>query len=536
MLSFFRSWKKSLVLWAGISAAILIGTPGAFAHSHESWYTDVRRHWAENYVQILWDEGITDGYSVRSIHPFFGRRTRSRYYPDRSIYTDSWLTLLARTFDLQRQAVPRIFFDITHPHRLHGGQEVHGLLQAAGRAGFMPGPSLRPRSSLTREAAAAALVRSLGLAEYAQSLTPAEILQRLQPFKDAHSLSRSLRPLIAAAVEMGIVQGYPDRTLRPRSNLRRSEASAMVARSALVRAIASPNPFAPDGDGFEEETVFSLSSLRNRNMSDWRLAVTDDRGSLIWQVRSKAGDTHMPGSVIWRGNRNDGGSVPAGRYYYQAFLNDRKGHAHQSVRQPLDLLYRRLETALHPAAAAPGETFSLQASTEGDGQAVTYTWLDETTNFDAAGPHMALRQNWSARSVAVPALAEGFYPIEVRALYPGTSRTQMLWLNVRTPVGITGQTRPEPVYAGIDLIVEAKTRGQVHRVAAIFEDGFELDLALAENGEDIWAGAYPVPPGTEMRPYTLELTATGPSGSASDWVIYTVAGHPLAELIFMLTD
>jgi hypothetical protein len=86
----------------------------------------------------------------------------------------------------------------------------------------------QPDQPLTREAAIAALVRALGMDGSAGS-------QSLGRFSDASQLQAENAPLVATAVERGLVQGYPDQTLRGAQSISRAEAAVLITRAQAFK-------------------------------------------------------------------------------------------------------------------------------------------------------------------------------------------------------------------------------------------------------------------------------------------------------------
>lgn len=365
----------------------------------------------------------------------YPNKSSSRYLPDEKMLRNAWMTLLAGVFELG-PLVPPYYSDVRFPHNIASGREVSGYIHAGGHAGFWPGSVLRPLEPLARQDAVAALIRSLGLSDFAASLSRDQVDELLGRFRDASQVERGLRPLIAAAVHLQIVEGYPDGTLRPDRHLSRAEASAIVARSALIRALAQPNPFSPDGDGFEDVTVFALKGLRNRNIRRWSLTIVDGQGRRVWGTGQNG---KLPASVTWIGRHEGGSELPAGTYYYQAFLEDVKGQEHSSVKMPLEIIYRRLTAYLEPSQVLPGDAFIVTALTTGDAQKVTLAWAGG----QAALPYMG-DGHWQAGDTVPHNLAPGAYPVTVTAQFPGVSREVTLWLHVGTPNSQGGGGEPDP--------------------------------------------------------------------------------------------
>lgn len=516
-----------------LMASVLAGAGGARgAHPREDWYEDMKGHWAEHYVRILWEEGVTDGYLLQRGEDNW----YYRYYPDSSMLRDSWATLLARVFSIPGNSRGTYYFDISPPHFLDGGQQVYALLQGAGDAGFLSGPFLRPKETLVREDAMSSLVKSLGLAGYSLSLPPAEVAAILGRFKDGDLVHPDLKPFAAAAVKLGIVEGYPDGTLKPRRPLTRGEASALAARSALIRAWADPNPFSPDGDGYEDETSFYLKGLRNRNLTGWQLTITDAAGIPVKQFTPPPGNPALPPVLPWDGTGADG-PLPDGEYFYQAFLTDTKGQVHSSALMPLTILRRGLAASLEPGEGPPGTQFTVKAVTRGDARQVTFTFPGRRPLPLLPAGSAGTGYRWEGQGTIPRGTPPGLHPVLVEASFPGVSRRESPEIRVILPPGfmaIEGWVEPNPVAAGEVLTIGAETAGEVDAVSAIMEDRGAVPLDPTAPGK--WEGSYTVPEDAEEREYGLILRGTGPPGTVETELSYRVERTEPVEVTPVLTD
>jgi hypothetical protein len=88
-----------------------------------------------------------------------------------------------------------------------------------------PGGTFGPDKNVTREQAAAMLIRALGLDTS---------LPRADPFPDV-AAARWSAPQIAAAKTLGYVRGYNDGNYRPENNMTRAELAALLTRDAEAR-------------------------------------------------------------------------------------------------------------------------------------------------------------------------------------------------------------------------------------------------------------------------------------------------------------
>ncbi|HEX6989351.1 MAG TPA: S-layer homology domain-containing protein [Bacillota bacterium] len=512
---------------AALGIALLAVLPAAPAAGvDDEPYPDVRGHWAEDYIEVLRDEGVTDGIRVYVYRPYRGWGWETYYRPDRDMLTDEWVVLAAKVFDLP---APKV--DWTH--RLEGGQEVARWLAAADRAGW---PYGRKKDPVTRVEAVDLLIEALGLAPYAASLSPSRVDEILSVYKDDFLLKGRRRRPVAAATLLGIVEGYPDHTFRPDRRLTRAEGATILARSALARADASPNPFYPDGDGYQDETVFTLEGLRNRNLSRWQLAVTDRRGSTLWKTGASRGSSvPLPAQVVWDGVNDKGKGVRPGEYYYRLSLWDLHDQRFDSALKPLIIGQRSLEGGLSPLLVDPGAVLSVWADTWGDATQVKAILIGEGAEATMT-PQSSTGEprRWTA-GITLPAeIDPGPQAVLITARFGPVTRSLTLPFTVRDVLGLEGWLDPTSLAAGETLDVWAETTGQVDAVTATFEDGTEI--VLARQGPHRWQAAYAVPAGTPVGSHPVLLRARGPAGTRQRELWFEITGDLRARVQALLTD
>lgn len=341
----------------------------------DPWYEDLDRHWAEEYVRTLWEEGVSDGdvYTVRRRR---GRRyvdvVCSKFRPDMDATRAQIAMLLVKAMDLDPVS-PRepTFSDVPPGYQAYVDKEAFHYIEAASRAGIM-GPleegRFYPDRATTREDTIASLMRTLGLEEYARSLPPSEVEEILRRYRDRRNIGREYRPYIAAATKLKIVEGYEDGTVKPRKDVTRAEMATMVYRSCLVRASADPGSFSPDGDGFQDTCAFLITGMRNRNARRWVLEIAGYSGATFKTFTGDHLDRRT--SVTWDGTGDRGELLGEGTYYYRAAVEDRHGQTFRSVWKPVSLQFRRLHASLSPDVVSWGDVVRVRASTTGEARRV----------------------------------------------------------------------------------------------------------------------------------------------------------------------
>lgn len=499
------------------------------AHNHEPFYRDLSGHWARSWIEVLWEEGVTDGYQVLTYSPHLGWHRESRFRPDTNMRLDSWTTLAAKVFDLTPIPAER-------NHWLEGGQEVSGWLEAARQAGWLQSP-VYWTDNVTRQVAIRFLVTALDLEPYSLGLSASQVSQALDRYRDRHKIDSSARRYVAAATILGIVEGYPDGTFRPQDYMTRAEAATMLARSALARVSAHPNPFSPDGDGIEDYTDFQLASLRNRNISRWELVVEDGGRRQVWATGTRYGRAPQhPDSVRWDGVDGGGSTLNPGDYFYHFSVWDRNGQQFSSVRKPISLVWRRLQGGLEPADLYPSDTLSVWASTWGDASRVTASvpGLNLTTTLQRERRGSATTPDRWVGSIVIPHDAPpGPQSLTLKAQFGGAERTVNLTFHVRDRVWLQARLEPSITPAGGLVTVYAESSTNVTAVHAAFPDGSQLPLLSPLPGQ--WHRTWIVPVELDQGTYPVVVTAESPYGPRQVELWLTVAGDVREEVQTVLT-
>ncbi|WP_217594223.1 S-layer homology domain-containing protein [Cohnella sp. GbtcB17] len=109
-----------------------------------------------------------------------------------------------------------------------------GIVEGRSEAAF------QPQADITRIEFAAMLLRALGT-----DTGPAE---RALPFTDQGRIPAWASDVVGTAVENGVLQGYPDRTLRPMQRVSRSEMVVIMARAMKWESEPGGTAFADDAD------------------------------------------------------------------------------------------------------------------------------------------------------------------------------------------------------------------------------------------------------------------------------------------------
>lgn len=199
----FRKDASRRRLWRGravslfLTAALLLGmAPGLTLPASAD-------HWADPYLDQLVDWGVI--------------RADQAGDPDAPITRAEFMAVVNRAYGYTEMG-PIPFTDVSP------GDWYYDDVAIAYTAGYMKGTSettASPNASLTREQAVCILGRNMMLKE-----TPGEDLA----FADSRSISGWARGMIKTAVNNYIVNGYPDDTFRPQTDITKGQMAALMTQ------------------------------------------------------------------------------------------------------------------------------------------------------------------------------------------------------------------------------------------------------------------------------------------------------------------
>ncbi len=474
------------------------------------WYTDLGRHWARNYIKVLWEEGVAPPPLNAHLGPGESEWTvPGPFGPDKPADQPVYADMIVRSFPGGRFPPPRFALAAPKP----GGRPEVSTAGLPGQA------QSRPAEPLRRHEAVVTLIEALGLAEFADNLDPADVEIFLSRFRDRTRVPPESRKALALAVHLGIIEGYPDRTVKPMRTMSRAEGATVVYRSCLLLTDADPNPFSPDGDGVEDVTTFYLGSLRNRNARSWNLDVLDASGTVLRHFGSAVGSREMTPSIEWDGRNDDGLLLAPGVYYYQGRLKDRNGIVHYSALKPIVIEGKALLGFAHPTLVLPGEAVRLWAAASGGPASVTVG----LSSFPEAGSVALARLEDDDRTwetfFAIPETAD---PGDCLASFVARWEEEERTAEATFVVGdllVRARLEPNPTTAGGEVAVLACTNLPADACAAValLPSGcggpITVDLAAADGagpgaGERMaWVGSFVVPAETPPGTYTVRVTA-----------------------------
>ena len=455
------------------------------AQAAGSWYVDLDGHWAADEIRVLWEEGVTDGYS----RPDALGRPQTYFLPNAYMERAQFAVLLAKVMGLAPDTTgPPVYPDVPPGYRAGGDLDAYPWVQAGARAGLFPdepGRPFRPGDVIRRDEAVAMLVHALELTWYAERMPESRIEALLGAYRDADRIRPALRRAVAAAVDLAIVVGYGDGFLRPDRSLTRAEGATLIYKSALLRVGADPPSFSPDGDHVQDRTRLGARALLNRNQTGWEVQVLTPDGQ---PVRTWSGQ-RLPASWDWDGRDEGGRPVPAGLYLLRGELVARQGTRFTSAVEPLEVVYHRLVATASPAVVEAGEPVHIQALTEGPVVRVVVHLPGDTAPTPMA---RTAPGTWEAGWTVPEDTEPGSQALVVVAAFPETVRRETVYVDVLPPLWIQGAVAPNPARPGEPVTVTATVPATTDVVT--LHPPNQPSIPLREVGDGRWTARWQVPP------------------------------------------
>lgn len=217
--------KKSVLSLALVLTLVvsLFAGLAVTANAADAEFPDVSGHWAHDEIMYCAENGIVEG------------RDDGNFDPNASILRDEVAAMLDRAFDAA-EVKEVTFKDVTE------GWYVEEVLSAAGKGLFVgyPDGTFCPEDAITRQDAMIAISRLLKVEGEAADL---------KDFKDADAVGSWAVTAVAGVVKAGIVEGYPDGTLRPTNNITRAEFAKIMFE------VLSNLEYKSNGDGTHTATL-----------------------------------------------------------------------------------------------------------------------------------------------------------------------------------------------------------------------------------------------------------------------------------------
>lgn len=516
------------LLILALAAFLLVLRPVPAQCATEPWYADLDNHWARPYIQVLHDEGVTDGWIL-----YFNGNPRSYYRPDWESTRAQLAVLLCKVFRLPEFSPPVPSYpDVPTTYEFienkPGWKWIEGALNG-GIAFVPPGSPFLPDSPISRQDAVELLIRALDLYDYAVGLSDQEVQSFLSLFKDKGQVAPDRRHTMACAIKLGIIDGYEDDTLRPAQSMRRSEAATVVYRSCLIRVTATTDVFSPDGDGVDDTVTFFLSHLRNRNIVQWQMEVRDLQGKVVHAFTPYGSEGSPPEVLTWDGKNAAGQMVPAGQYTYQAWVKDKHNNQFFSIKKPLTLIRHSLSGYCAPTKCKDGTPLNVTASTVPGAVSVSAHFANGDVLYLTPSQE---NTRWTGSKIVGPSLPLGNQPVVIRAEFPYATREITVFFTREKDLWLSPSLDPNPARKGQTVkLLCAASQGINSVTAEVFGQSLHLEL----NPAGIWAGDVRVPMTVEEGDYPVVFRGTDGEDQLENTIILSVSGSTAASVTYVLT-
>ncbi|CDX01425.1 S-layer domain-containing protein [Desulfitobacterium hafniense] len=174
------------------------------------YFEDAKGHWAEEAIQILTDKGVISGYPDGLVHP------------DAIITRGEFAALVARTMELPEPSESEVTIHFTDIAGHWSEQYVEALIIAGVIQKGDFGTKYLPDEPITRMEMIRMLVRAIGKGDHDESCPC------FTGFSDDGGLRDEDKACVCTGKKYGIVDGYPDGTVKPDGKATRAEAFEML--------------------------------------------------------------------------------------------------------------------------------------------------------------------------------------------------------------------------------------------------------------------------------------------------------------------
>lgn len=171
-------------------------------------FDDMAAHWAKAYIESMAAKHVVHG------------RTEQKFVPNDGITRAEFAKLMVTALELDLVPYKGSFEDVKSDAWY--ADYVQTAYENGIITGRVEGKVFDPNAKIMRQEIMAMVGRALGK----QAIRPVDAL--LASFKDADKVAQYAKEHAALLVELGIVGGYPDGTLRPWENTTRAEAVKLI--------------------------------------------------------------------------------------------------------------------------------------------------------------------------------------------------------------------------------------------------------------------------------------------------------------------
>jgi hypothetical protein len=173
-------------------------------------FTDVKGHWAQKNIENLAEKGVVNGY------------TDGSFRPDRTISRAEFAAILVQALDLTNKG-SKEFADTTD----HWARQAISTAYSYGIIQGYDSVTFGPDDFITREEMAQMLVQAF---QWDHALTN-------KTFTDQDKIAAWARKAMMIAVDHGILKGYPNDMIKPKSHASRAEAITVIWRAMEIKGV-----------------------------------------------------------------------------------------------------------------------------------------------------------------------------------------------------------------------------------------------------------------------------------------------------------
>ena len=182
---------------------------------HQVEFKDVKNHWAKEAINNMGSRMIVTGTSS------------NMFRPDRDITRAEFVTMVVKGLGLSPSMAKQEFSDVGVKNPNFGYVNTaykYGLVSGYGDGKF------GPNTKITREEAMTIMARMMKVAGLNSELELIEIRKIISRFSDSKMVSTWSKESIAKCLNAGIVEGRDNKTLAPKENITRAEATVMIEK------------------------------------------------------------------------------------------------------------------------------------------------------------------------------------------------------------------------------------------------------------------------------------------------------------------
>ena len=168
-------------------------------------FTDIKGHWAYEYIHNFIDKGYINGYDDNT------------FRPNSSITRAEFVKILNKVFNLTN-ASGAVFNDTIG----HWAQKDIDIAVTNGICNGKSKTEFKPNDRITREEAAVMIARYKDIED--------SHLDKLNQYKDASNVSDWAKNGVEGNLENKYLNGYEDKTIRPKNKMTRAEAVVLLSK------------------------------------------------------------------------------------------------------------------------------------------------------------------------------------------------------------------------------------------------------------------------------------------------------------------